>query len=485
MKKLSRLSRGWRISLAALAGLLAVAVVAGIYALVWFQRNVPELHASIEDHFKYGSIGAEGRSGIPYWIWRVLPTVFPERLPPGPGEGYARLGFIYESPAHQRPIGTSYREKPFPMVGLNCSLCHSSLVQESPGAPAQLVLGMPAGQFNLAGYLGFLFASARDPRFTAGTLLPAIRAANPDFSWLDGLIYRYLIIPRTKDALLQEAANFSWMEARPPLGPGRVDTFNPYKRLLGMDLAGDDTVGTADLPSLWNQRARANMWLHWDGNNNSVEERNKSAAIGAGASPASLDLAGMKRIEDWILDLPPPRFPAARIDQGRAQAGERLFQTNCAQCHALDGRDVGQVTPLSAVGTDPERLRSFSPELAQRMNTLGTGYPWKFSHFRTTGGYANMPLDGIWLRAPYLHNGSVPTLRDLLKPPEERPKAFYRGYPVYNFADVGFQSAGAEAERLGWRYDTTARGNSNGGHTYGTNLATEEKEAILEYLKTQ
>ena len=50
------------------------------------------------------------------------------------------------------------------------------------------------------------------------------------------------------------------------------------------------------------------------------------------------------------------------------------------------------------------------------MNTIGTGKPWKFSHFRKTDGYANMPLDGVWLRAPYLHNGSVPTLRALLFP---------------------------------------------------------------------
>ena len=66
------------------------------------------------------------------------------------------------------------------------------------------------------------------------------------------------------------------------------------------------------------------------------------------------------------------------------------------------------------------------------MNTLGTGTPWKFSHFRKTDGYANMPLDGVWLRAPYLHNGSVPTLRALLFP-EERPAVFYRGYDVYDW----------------------------------------------------
>jgi hypothetical protein len=76
------------------------------------------------------------------------------------------------------------------------------------------------------------------------------------------------------------------------------------------------------------------------------------------------------------------------------------------------------VTPLAEIGTDAERLHSFTAALAERMNTIGTGRPWKFSHFRKTQGYANMPLDGVWLRAPYLHNGSVPTLRALLFPEE-------------------------------------------------------------------
>ena len=83
----------------------------------------------------------------------------------------------------------------------------------------------------------------------------------------------------------------------------------------------DVTVGTADLPSLWNQRIRRGLWLHWDGNNNSVDERNKSAAIGAGATPDSLDLAALDRIANWILDLKPPSFPQARIDAKLASAG--------------------------------------------------------------------------------------------------------------------------------------------------------------------
>ena len=72
------------------------------------------------------------------------------------------------------------------------------------------------------------------------------------------------------------------------------------------------------------------------------------------------------------------------------------------------------------------------------MNTIGEGKPWRFTHFRKTNGYANMPLDGLWLRAPYLHNGSVPTLRALLFP-DERPAVFYRGYDVYDWTNVGLR----------------------------------------------
>ena len=126
-----------------------------------------------------------------------------------------------------------------------------------------------------------------------------------------------------------------------------------------------------------------------------------------------------------------------------------------------------------------------TPDLIANMNTMGEGHPWALTHFRKTNGYVNMQLHGLWLRAPYLHNGSVPTLRDLLKPPEQRPKVFYRGYDVYDFENVGFISAGPGAERSGFKYDTSEKGNGNGGHLHGTELGTDEINALLEFLKTQ
>ena len=438
----------------------------------------------ILSHFKYGSIGAEARIGIPYPIWRVLPTVFADKLPNRPGQGYERFGFIFEAqPPQGRPIGMTYKEDRVPLVGLNCATCHTGTVRESATAPRQIIAGMGAHQMDLQAFANFLTECARDQRFNADTLIGAIRKQDPDFSWFSALTYRFLVIKRTRDGIMERAVTNAWFDDRPPQGPGRVDTFNPYKAFFGFDLKADKSVGTADLPPLFNQRVRSQMWLHWDGNNNRVEERNKSAAIGAGATEDSLDLPSLDRVAEWILDFPPPRVPEARIDRAKAEKGAPVYQSACARCHDPKGEAVGQVTPIAEIGTDPERLNSFTPELVARMNTLGSGRPWKFSNFRKTEGYANLPLDGVWLRAPYLHNGSVPTLRALLFP-EERPAVFYRAYDVYDWARVGFEAEGPEAEKNGMRFETSLRGNSNAGHVYGRELPGADREALIEYLKT-
>ncbi len=465
--------------------LLAAAMFVGMLSLAAGCRTTPTPgEEDIVEHFKYGVLGTEETVGVPYWIFRVLPIVFADKLPNRPGTGWEKLGFIQESP-DRGPIGTTRASGSFgvELAGLNCATCHVGTVRETPSSPRQIVLGMPAHGMDLQGYSRFLTAVAQDPRFTASNLIDAIEKINPDFGFLQSLSYRFVAVRRTRSGILDQAQRTAWFDARPPQGPGRVDTFNPYKALFGFDMSKDDTVGTADLPSLWNQRPRRNLWLHWDGNNDLVEERNKSAAIGAGATPESLDVAALGRIEEWILDLKPPAYPPARIDQARAARGGAVYAGACASCHAIGAPQIGQVTPLEQIGTDPERLRSFSAELATRMNTLGEGYPWKFSHFRKTEGYANMPLDGLWLRAPYLHNGSVPTLRALLFP-ETRPAEFYRAYDVYDWADVGFVSSGADAQREGVRFDTREKGNANTGHTYGQELPADQREDLLEYLKT-
>ncbi|HEX2610244.1 MAG TPA: di-heme-cytochrome C peroxidase, partial [Gemmatimonadales bacterium] len=98
----------------------------------------------------------------------------------------------------------------------------------------------------------------------------------------------------------------------------------------------------------------------------------------------------------------------------------------------------------------------------------------------TQPAYRARPLNGIWATAPYLHNGSVPNLWQLLQPESQRVKEFYVGSRQYDPVHVGFEtSRSTDTTRL----DTTLTGNSNSGHTYGTQLTDAQKWDLIEYMK--
>jgi processive rubber oxygenase RoxA-like protein len=99
------------------------------------------------------------------------------------------------------------------------------------------------------------------------------------------------------------------------------------------------------------------------------------------------------------------------------------------------------------------------------------------------GPYAARPLYGIWAGAPFLHNGSVPTLYDLLLPPEQRPKTFALGGRQYDPVKLGFVVE-TSCSRQDCLVDTTRTGDGNGGHLWGTDLSEADRMALLEYLKT-
>jgi hypothetical protein len=128
-------------------------------------------------------------------------------------------------------------------------------------------------------------------------------------------------------------------------------------------------------------------------------------------------------------------------------------------------------------------------EANRRVKQLGIDRPPMVE--RDPYGYLSPPLDGIWLRAPYLHNGSVPTLRDLFNSPNERPQTFHRGYNVFDPINVGFKEPplrqvgpNGELKQPYFLFDTRQQGNGNQGHTYGTQLPNEDKDKLIEYLKT-
>lgn len=468
----------------------------GIYLWQRFGGDTAIEYADIEQHFKYGSTGGERESGFPYWIFQALPQVCAEHLP---GKGYASLGLIYEE-GKDLPIGMSKRRVTgIDRTFLNCAVCHASRVRDAAQEKPRVYLGMPAMQLDIMGFEKFFFSCAADPKFSAEYIVPeARRLVQAQGGDLD-LIDRYLVYPVAvalmRDRLLMLAGRFSFVMSQPDWGPGRVDTFNSAKVIFNFPMhriADYEKNAPADFPSIWLQGPRAGMQLHWDGNNTKVEERNKSAAFGTGTTPPTIDLEKIGRIEEWLLKKEPPKYPYY-IDKAKAARGAGLYKEYCADCHGAGARDfsgksVGKVTPWQDVGTDRRRLDSYSYDLAVNQSTLYAGYPWRFQHFRKTNGYANMPLDGLWLRAPYLHNGSVPTMRDLLESSARRPKVFYRGYDVYDPLKLGFKSNVAEeGGRQYFRFDTEVAGNGNGGHEgrrYGTGLSIDDKESLVEFLKT-
>ena len=460
---------------------LAIALLIGTVGyLAWYNllREVPTHYESAEEQFKYGSIGTENAEGIPYWIWLVLPRLFPEYLP-GLG-GYTSLGLTWEE-GKETPVGISKKTIGFPRQGITCAVCHTSTYRKTPEDKPVIIPTGPSNKFDSQSFLRFLFACANDPRFTPDYILDAI-AYNHQLSWLETQLYRYLIIPQTKQGILNQQQSYAWMDSRPNWGPGRIDPFNPVK-FRTLSLPVDDTIGNSDMMSLWNQKQHQGFALHWDGLETSLTETVNTGAIGDGATRKSIPIEDLQRIQEYITQVSPPKYPFA-IAPSLTESGKTIFDNNCASCHAFGGERTGTVIPLTEIGTDRHRLDMWTQEGADTYNEYAEGYEYDFDQLRKTDGYVAVSLEGLWLRSPYLHNGSVPYLTDLLEAPANRTKVFYRGYDVYNPEKVGFVAEGSEAEKVGFLYDTSVEANDNQGHLYGIDLPSKDKTALIEYLKT-
>jgi hypothetical protein len=511
------MQRRWARWLAVLLVLPTLVLIgAAVYAAILLTQDEAVEYSDIREHFKYGSTGGERASGFPYWIFQAMPRVCSRHLP----GGYASLGFIFEE-GRDLPVGMSKRRyQGIDRTFLNCAVCHVSTVRKSPDDKPEIVLGMPANTFNLFGFQRFAFDCARDPKFSTEFIVPEVDRLMREKGERLGLLERYVVYPLAvkimRERLLTLRGRLEPLLQHTDWGPGRTDTFNPNKILFNFpldQLPERERHAPVDFPSIWLQEPRKGMQLHWDGNNIMAEERNKNAAFGTGTTPPTIDLAAIGRLEKWLLTEKPPSYPYP-IDPARAGRGEKIYKQYCAACHGANGREfaappeakardcvdpsgpedalygpqVGKITPIKEIGTDRRRLDSYSYELVVHLGTVYAGYPHRYCHYRKTFGYANMPLDGVWLRAPYLHNGSVPTLRDLLEPAGSRPKIFYRGNDVYDPVRMGFVSERAEqGARKFSQYDVSKPGNSNAGHEgkrYGTELSGEDKDALVEYLKT-
>jgi mono/diheme cytochrome c family protein len=252
------------------------------------------------------------------------------------------------------------------------------------------------------------------------------------------------------------------------------------------------------------------------------------------------------RSPKWPSDILPP------IDQKLAAQGAELYKTHCQECHRppvtneafydFNNKDwwtknqIGEAIlkveniPISHIGTDPAqatdmanrtvatpanldvRETSFALALGAVVEkTVNYIYdqrkpPMNAAERQAANGnmknelrkdlaYKVRPLNGIWATPPYLHNGSVPTIDDLLGDPEKRPAKFYLGSREYDPMKLGYKT---DPITNGFEFDTSIRGNSNRGHEFrkdyskdkeikgviGPALSEGDRKALIEYLKT-
>jgi cytochrome c553 len=187
----------------------------------------------------------------------------------------------------------------------------------------------------------------------------------------------------------------------------------------------------------------------------------------------------------------PQAFPGT-IDMQAAVRGSQIYVAVCAACHG-DYTASTQGTKLTRfpnwigdVATDRLRQSVFDQALAKAVEKTSYKDLISVSHGR---GYVAPPLTGIWASAPYLHNGSVPTLSALLSP-STRPAKFQVGGHALDFVNMGidlsadgtFASSYTPFARPVW-IDTAQPGRSNAGHRVGEKLTGQEKRDLIEFLK--
>ncbi|WP_238384963.1 di-heme-cytochrome C peroxidase [Hahella chejuensis] len=249
--------------------------------------------------------------------------------------------------------------------------------------------------------------------------------------------------------------------------------------------------------------------------------------------PSSVNFNNLGDIQKRNEALQAPKWPEpilGKLNTHLVDQGRSLYAERCLSCHTLaehnpsDAKISVALTPLDEVGTDPRMAMNFLRASAQSGPyqgrklmvfggaTIGATEPSiKLVIHASIGAilrhpiaatldmaeashpsgkpdataipryYKGRPLDGVWSSAPYLHNGSVPNLQSLLLPPEQRPQTFFVGDREFDPVKVGVSTRKAPGATL---FDTRLPGNSNAGHLFGVDLSSDDKLALLEYLKS-
>lgn len=498
-------------------------------------RQIPTWSQEDLEFFLHGSMGTEV---APERMLVVFQAMYPDLFP---GHDLSEFGLITEN-AGALPIGISRREVPhlggLPSLGINCASCHVTEAVFAKGSSPQRILGANS-HFDVQAYFtAMVMGMARtasvdhmekflsyylresdpeagskaqttlaelwkkqkesiaqviqaDPTASKNLKPGALHELKPmDVALTAAVLQDQPDLSRKAQAFLKLFHNIRaslHVPDEPPAhvpvraGPGRNDAF-------GLLAASFFNIQTTDSPAkhgiVWNLHQRS--WVHWDGNNNDPIARNLSASLGLGApiveGKAVLDFSLVQRHTELSQGIFSPIYPLP-VDKSLAAAGEKHFQAQCASCHAGPETDERLFAP-EEIGTDPNRAAQLDEKQAQlyrdtlKAVTIEGFTPSDKPPFRITRKYWSPTLGGVWARSPYLHNGSVRTMWQLLEAPASRPQSFYRGAIDYDINAMGYVDAGP------FVLSASETGNKPGGHDYGSKLTADQKRELIEYLKT-
>ena len=438
------------------------------------------------EYFHHRAIGSPYSTGIPYALWLATMERYPDDLGRNWDEFREKFGLLkQDDDPGGWPIGFVVEDDRLSgtkFLMTTCVLCHTARVGD------QRIDGLGARDLRLNALNNTVMRLATRPDFTPNTLVEAAeevaRRSNIPWGWRARLVTK-----ETVKQLQQRASHHVEMDA----GPGRNTPLEFTKAVVQVPI--EPPFGYVRFHPVWTYSKRQSF-----GSDGLMTGNLALAAalveFNKGMSPYDIvrQWARFDSIYEYLTTVRPPPYPG-QVALILADRGHMLFLQRCAGCH--DTYDPGtaryqeRTVPLSEIGTDPDRLRVITPELVTAFNRTPLG---KRAPMKPTDGYIARPLDGIWCRGPYLHNGAVPTLNDLLRPARERPVKFYvGGHTGYDLDRLGLsyeeellpdgRRAARRASPLQFEFDTTAPGNSNLGHEFGTDLSAEDRKALLEYLK--
>lgn len=308
----------------------------------------------------------------------------------------------------------------------------------------------------------------------------------------------------------------------------------------------------ANHPPLWN--IWKFNWVHYNASFSQPMARNILQVLGnngttnfidAAGKPTpvedrwktSIDFLGAAEMEEGIRKLSAPKWPEdvlGSIDQGKIKNGKMLFDKHCASCHAarpikpphnLKAELAVVTVPLAIIGTDPNHAKTYHDRRYDLSKLTGNSSPvsgsdgllfainaienyaydqlklgqdererlngfGRTNQIRGPLAYKARTLEGIWATPPFLHNGSVPNIYELLSPVAERSKQFWTGGFEYDPVKLGYVTTQSNGNYF--LLDTSVGGNANTGHEFndgkgpgiiGPKLSHAERMDVIEYLK--